>query len=383
MHSIARILCPVALVALGACRSGNSPADGGATDAGTSDAGATDATAPDAPLAIDAPTDGSMPPSPIVVPDRTWTFVPIDGARCASGSGTGIGLRVEPGSRDLLLYFQGGGACADGDGCWGDAPGGAANVDGYGAAQLAEDLERDYALFDPSAAGGNPFRSMHMGLMPYCTGDGHAGNAIRELAVTGAPARTTYFVGAVNVELALARLAATFPDLERVWMVGTSAGGGGATFHYARVRSALGAATHLIVDSAPGLAEPGDPERWEVWGVVPPCAECTSAAEVRRYDRSLEPASRFGLLSFRYDSTTAGSLSPADFDAAFGAVIAEVRADPNGRTFIVDNSATMFTTTLHVVTTKNRPAALRTAYLSWLGSMVSGSGWENITLTPP
>lgn len=357
----------------------------GTTRPSPTDAGdvVADGGAIDAPLPIDAAARDAATADPIVVPDRTWTFVPIDGARCASGSGTGIGLRLEPGSRDLLVYFQGGGACADGDTCWGEGPGGAANVEGYGPSELAADIAADYALFDPAPSSGNPFRSMHMAFIPYCTGDGHAGQAIRDLAVTGSTARTTYFVGALNVERALTRLAATFPDLERVWIVGTSAGGGGATYHYARVRSALGATTHLIVDSAPGIDAPGDAERWEVWGVVPPCPTCTSAAEVRRHDRRIAPETRFGLLSFRYDATTAGRSSPAEFDAALGAVVAEVESDPNGRTFIVDNSATMFTTTLHVVTTKNRPPALRSAYLAWLTAMVSGTGWENVTVTPP
>lgn len=357
-------------------------ADGGGTDAAIPmDGGVWDGGS--------VPSDGSTGgvdasgSLPITVPDRTWTFVPVAGARCADGSDTGIGLRTSPGSRDVLVYFQGGGACATGDNCWGDGPGGAANVDGYGEAELRRDLGNDYALFDTSAGGGNPFRAMHMVFMPYCTGDGHAGEAVRELEVTGSTPRVTHFVGALNVRAALDRLAVTFPDVERVFVVGTSAGGGGATFHYARVRAAFGATTHLIVDSAPGIESEDDADRWRTWGIVPPCDGCSTAADVRRYDRSLDPDARYGYLGFRYDATMANGLGPAEFDAALTSFLDEVRAEATSRTFVVDNSDTMFTTTLHVVTTKNRPPALRSAYLSWLSALVAGSGWENVTVTPP
>jgi hypothetical protein len=67
---------------------------------------------------------------------------------------------------------------------------------------------------------------MNMVMIPYCTGDAHAGDAVVEMMV-GSVARPTYFVGAKNAALALARLGATFPDLDRVFLAGTSAGGGG------------------------------------------------------------------------------------------------------------------------------------------------------------
>lgn len=166
-----------------------------------------DAAEPDA--LADAPAPEGLPAAP-----GTWTFVPIDGMRCADGSATGIGVRLEPDSKELMLYLQGGGACTTGETCW--VSKNAAHVDGYGPTEFAQDgLLENYVLLDPSATSGNPFADMTMVMVPYCTGDAHSGRAIRDLDVRGTP-KTTYFVGAINMDLVLRRLAAAFPSLERV-----------------------------------------------------------------------------------------------------------------------------------------------------------------------
>lgn len=332
--------------------------------------------------AAPAPAPG---PTPIVVPDRSWSFVPIDGARCANGSATGIGLRPASGARQLLIYFEGGGGCADGDTCWGNAPGGASNLNGYGAADFAAEPKlTQFPYFDASANSPNPFAGMHMAMLPYCTGDVHGGTQVRTLPVTGSTPRETHFVGALNAEKALARLAATYPELDAVWVLGTSAGGGGATLHYDRVRRAFGTRVHLIVDSAPGFPDGDEAQKWSVWGLQTPCAGCASAADVRRWNRTLDAGARQAFLSFRYDPTTANGLSLQDFDLAMTALLAEWQAHPNSRTFIADNSTIGYgPPTLHVVTTKRSPASLAAAHLGFVGAMVSGSGWANTTFTLP
>lgn len=323
-------------------------------------------------------------PRPIVAPPDTWTFVPIDGARCADGSATGIGVRLVPGSRELFIYMEGGGACSTGDVCWGDAPGGAANLNGYGAADFAAEPKlRGYAYFETREGTANPFARMNMAMVPYCTGDIHGGSIVRELQV-GSTTRTTHFVGARNLQLALDRLAATFPTLDSVWLLGTSAGGAGVTINYARIRATLRATVHAVVDSAPGFSEERDAEKWSVWGLATPCAGCASAADVRRFNRSLDPASRYAFLSFRFDATTAQSTwTEAEFDAQLQALVAEIQADPNARTFVVDNSSTgLGPPTQHVVTTKNA-VPLREQHVGFVAAMVADSGWNNTVVPAP
>lgn len=341
-----------------------------------------DAATPTTPTPPTPPT-ATPTAAPISAPANTWTFVPIEGARCANGSATGIGVRLVPGSRELYIYLEGGGSCSTGLGCWGPTPG-ASNVNGYGAAEFAnEEKIREYAYFDRQTGTRNPFAAMNTVMVPYCTGDGHTGTQVQNLDVNGTP-RTTYFVGSINMALALDRLAATFPQLDRVWLMGTSAGAAGATFQYPQVRSKLGAPVHTLVDSAPGFFEADDAAKWALWGTVSPCTTCNSVDALRRYNRSLDAASRYAFLSFRYDPVVANGRSPQQFDAALGAVVSDMQSETNSRTFIADNSATLFgPPALHVVTTINSPAFLADAHMDFVRATVSGAGWSNVVLTPP
>lgn len=360
--------CAVILAALVATACGASdPAEPG-PDAGPSDG----------PTAVDATATDA--PQPIVAPANTWTYVPIDGARCAQGGETGIIVRLRPDSRDLLLYFEGGGACSDAETCWLDPT--AANVAGYGPVEAAAESKlRSYALFDPDAASGNPFATMNMVMIPYCTGDAHAGDAVVDLMVDNVP-RATHFVGANNARLALARLGVTLPDLDRVFVAGTSAGGGGATFHYGRVRDTFATTVHTVIDSTPGFPSPGDAGKWALWGVVLPCPTCTTVPAVRAYNRSLDPTSRYGFLSFAFDPTTADGRSVEEFTALLDELRATLATDPNARSYVADNlDYDCREVSCHVITTKNR-ADLRASYLAWLRAMVSGTGWVDTTFRP-
>lgn len=318
----------------------------------------------------------------ISAPAGVWTWVQIEGARCASGTATGIGVRLQPGARQLMMFVDGGGACTTYDNCWGSNRG-AANVEGYGAAEFAaEGKLANHSLFDTSAGTANPFAGMHMVMVPYCTGDVHAGRATRTLA-SGSNSRVTWFNGAVNVERALVRLAATFPQLDAVWLVGTSAGGGGVTHHHINVRNAFNTTVHTVIDSSLALDDADDAAKAAVWGVTAPCASCTTMAATRAYNRSLNSTERFGFLSFRYDATTANGRDEATFDRELQALVAQYQAWPATRTFIADNSATGFgPPTLHVVTNRTTPVALRNAYYGFLGAMVANQGWQNVVVAP-
>src|SRR5579862_8251197 len=65
------------------------------------------------PGAADAPGSGidAMPAMPITAPAETWTFVPLDGMQCADGSATGVGANLTTKSDDVVVFFEGGGAC--------------------------------------------------------------------------------------------------------------------------------------------------------------------------------------------------------------------------------------------------------------------------------
>ncbi len=341
-----------------------------------------DATSPDAPPGIDQG-------EPIVAPAETWTFVPIEGTRCADGSPTGINVRLHPGSTELFIYMEGGGACASGPSCWGPNPG-AKHVNGYGEAEFAAETKFDnFALFDPDPSSGNPYATMNLVMVPYCTGDVHSGSAIRELPL-GNTTRTTYFVGARNMELILPRLAATFPALDRAFLLGTSAGGGGATFNYSKIRAALATTVHTVIDSAPGWVDDGDAAKYETWGIVPACPGCETVADVRAFNWALDPAARYAFLSFQFDPTTANGRSVELFATELAALRAEIAARPEAHSFVADNTSVNCQSLpnperapCHVITTRREPPELRAAMLRWLRAMASGEGWADVTVAPP
>jgi hypothetical protein len=336
------------------------PIDGGlGNDAGVSDGGAFDAGVSDAGLAI-------------IAPARTWTWVPLPGSTCGSGSPTGIGVWLEPGSRRLVLYLEGGGSCATAETCWVRPT--AANMTGYGATEFQrEEKLTQLMFFDTRPQSSNPFRGANLVFVPYCTGDLHSGTRVETLMVQGQP-RPTFFTGAINVRNALVALSATFPSLDRVILAGTSAGGAGTTFHTSTVKAALRTRVDVVNDSAPNLAGAVDSSRFALWGTSLPCATCTTPELVHAHNRSLDPSARYAFLSFRYDATVAPGI-----DLLMSPWVATtLTADPNARSLVVNNPMRM---SQHVVSTKPQPQ-LVTAVNEFLSAMLLDGPWMSRVLTP-
>ena len=45
------------------------------------------------------------------MPSEKWTWVPVPGSHCRDGSATGFGINVNPASKNLMIFLEGGGAC--------------------------------------------------------------------------------------------------------------------------------------------------------------------------------------------------------------------------------------------------------------------------------
>src|SRR5262249_22796393 len=115
-----------------------------------------------------------------------WHFVPVAGTRCLDGSQTGIAYNYRTGNpaSPLLFYFDGGGACWDGEtcDCMPDSTGTCNNPSGnatiqmnhIGSGQLAYmQGQANHAAF---TSANSPFgSSWNFVFIPYCTGDVHAG----------------------------------------------------------------------------------------------------------------------------------------------------------------------------------------------------------------
>jgi hypothetical protein len=288
------------------------------SDAGSEEASSADGAGPDAGDPPDAPGAGG---EPIEAPLRAWTWVDFPDALCANGAPTGIGVNlVEPGA-PALIFLMGGGGCWDHESCYVTKL--AANVEsGFGA--------NDFAALAPALGGifdradlNNPFHDMHHVIVPYCTGDVHAGSA-----VTSHGGIATHHVGYDNLGAFLARLVPTFAGSERVVLAGTSAGGFGAIFNAQRTSLAFGSSRVDVIDDAgPWLENPYLPEELEqklraAWGLAETlpadCAGCASElAALFGFAAASHPASRFALLTHSEDGVIQAymGLDAAGFEA--------------------------------------------------------------------
>jgi hypothetical protein len=367
---------------LGCSGSSPSPVDPGTGDAGPADADAGSSAGSDDGGATPGPDAGDAGSSaqPIVAPPDEWTWVDFPDSRCASGTPTGMGINPHAGATDVLVFFEGGGACTTGVSCWGKDPS-AANVDGYDATTFAAAQQRKYPALSRAIAA-NPFKAVNMVYVPYCTGDLHAGTAVADLKLGDGTTKPTYFWGAKDLEMFLARVAPTFPQAKHVWVMGTSAGGFGTYLTFDRVAKAFGGVrVDIIDDSGPAMSPKGATKNAALglWGFVPPagCSPCETHAEVLASARAAQPASKYAFLSYERDPTIAADMGYAldEYPAALGAFVATLKGDLNAATFMVTNDDH------HVVQTT---PALALQYLPWFTKMMNDDpAWGDVTYAVP
>ncbi len=257
----------------------------------------------------DAGTPDGGSAEPISVPANQWTWVPFAETQCGNGTPAGIGLNPAPGgSRQVLVYMMGGGACWDFLTCYVLKT--SVHVeDTYSQAVLdSEVAQLTTAGLTDRQDTTNPFRGAHFVFVPYCTGDLHAGDAVRSYDTTN-PQRQMYHRGASNMDAFLARLKATFPDAEQIWLAGSSAGGYGAEFNFDKVALAFPAAhVDLLADSAQAVMPYGG--RWgemvNAWNPRFPegCTDCAQRLPALIDTLAARwPERRLGLLAYDNDAT--------------------------------------------------------------------------------
>jgi hypothetical protein len=354
------------LLGLAAC-GGNGlprvPGDAGPLDTGAGDAGASDA-------------------APISAPANQWTWVDVPGSACDDGSPTGFAVNRGTGT-DLLIYFEGGGACWDYATCY---VLNSATHGPVGSAQWAgRAAQVNVGPFDRARAT-NPFRASSYAYIPYCTGDLHGGTHVQPYTWL-ADTRQHHHVGHTNAQLFLERIRATWPGPTRVVVGGTSAGGFGATLNYAMIRGAFPAAKMALVDDAgPLLAKEGIPytvrgpwfTSWHLGDTVdalcPGCRDDLSSLYTVLSNKY--PADRMGLLSALQDPVIAVyfSLSLQQFESSLRATVRD-RFDgtSNLRAYLVAGTQHGF------LATSATTASAGTSLESWLDALVNGgAGWATV-----
>jgi hypothetical protein len=232
-----------------------------------------------------------------------WRWIPFPDTTCGNGSTTGLAVDwlapADGGTDDLLVFFDGGGACWN----YATCAAGTAVDRGFNAAKFQLEAE-DYipcsitnrALLPPSLAGAT------IVFIPYCTGDVHGGDNVVTYGFP--PDEITWrHKGHANVMAFLKRLAATFPNPGRLVVAGSSAGGFGALVNYEAFRWYWpDADAFLVDDSGPALVNNDVPAdfrqawfaNWRINVATDPfCAACrddlsaawTELASMHRRDR--------------------------------------------------------------------------------------------------
>lgn len=197
-----------------------------------------------------------------------WEQVEIPGTKCSDGSQYKFWVHDNPDSRNIVLMYEGGGACWDYESCSG-ALGllGAANPNGLADDYITQSKAKYVAPIMNGNDPGLPARSKtdlvtngwDAVYLPYCTGDVHVGNNVVTYDdPTGVnPPINFHHMGYHNSTEALNYLKDRFRRINKMLITGFSAGGvaSAALYHDARnkLRPKKG---YMLNDSGPLFPAP-------------------------------------------------------------------------------------------------------------------------------
>lgn len=171
---------------------------------------------------------------------------------------------------NLMIYFEGGGACWDGFTC--------GAIGQFASQYEIADNEMEFyvsGMFD-YANPMNPVADYNTVFVPYCTGDIHSGNSVVTFEVPAEQLDVDYdeievhFNGFTNSQTVLDWTFANFMEPEQVFVTGCSAGGYGASTHAPYVMEHY-AGTRVVhmADAANGVSPP-EPDLLALWNVSEP-----------------------------------------------------------------------------------------------------------------
>jgi len=302
------------------------------------------------------------------------------GAGTVCSDGTAYSFYVHPGEghnfgeRNLLIYFQGGGAC------WSDATCNL-RLNLYRPNLKEVDPARERGIFDFDNAE-NPFRNYSVVFVPYCTGDVHLGNRTATY-VPGKP--ELHHNGFNNAMSALRWTFANVASPQSIFVAGGSAGAMASPFYAGRIADHYKDARVVqLGDSAGGLAGPINAEMFQSWGTMEVVAQFAPYKSVGAKNANLVTFYvREGLanksITFAQFNNSADSLQVFAFQV-FGVttplsevlekIYAQIRSEiPRFHTFTA-------TGTLHVILTRPEfytTAVERRRLRDWVAELASGN----------
>jgi hypothetical protein len=267
-----------------------------------------------------------------------WTPVTLpvaSGASCGNGTPARIFVNRTPKTTKTVVYFEGGGACWDQNGCLGKGKLSevASNPNGVGDNYFSTLTFAAYGMSTPLVTRtpllGKIFtQDWNIVYVPYCTGDVHTGNNVVVYNDADPSKPTTYFHrGYKNAKAVGAWMAANLERPEQLLVTGASAGGVGSTANYGVIRLAVNPKkSALAADSGPLFPAPqnGSSEQYPslplqskvrtLWGVdkadgvatelITQFPQAGSVSDLSTLNTGLSkvfPQDRFGYMTFQED----------------------------------------------------------------------------------
>lgn len=209
----------------------------------------------------------SNPPSVDSLQDG-WNTLETDGL-CSPGTPFQFYAKTSDASNNLLIYFNGGGACWFGQACdLSSEP----NIHSPFADMEANDPRMATGIFDFENSE-NPFADYDMVFVPYCTGDVHIGSGERTYSYQNAGGEevsyTAHHNGYENSMNSLNWVYDNFTAVDNVVVAGSSAGAIGGSFYAGLIAEHYAASpVVLIADAAGGYRTPLLPVTHKAWNTA-------------------------------------------------------------------------------------------------------------------
>lgn len=194
-----------------------------------------------------------------------WNTIATDGL-CSAGTAFQFNVKPNAASNDVLVFFNGGGACWFGEACdLTTQP----NIHSPFADMDANKPQLSQGIFDFENPE-NPFADHTVVFIPYCTGDVHMGSGEKQYTFTDAAGENktlnAHHDGYHNTMMVLDWLFESYPQPNSVVLSGSSAGAVGSSF-YAGLVAAEYSATPvvLLADAAGGYGSPHIANTFTAW----------------------------------------------------------------------------------------------------------------------
>ncbi len=183
--------------------------------------------------------------------DSAWNTLPTDGV-CSAGMPYQFHAKPSSASNNLLIFFNGGGACWFGQACdLGSQP----NIHTPFADMDQNNPALSKGIFDFENSE-NPFADYDMVFIPYCTGDVHIGAGEHTYTYENAEGKevhyTAHHTGYENTQTILNWIYENFPAPDKVIIAGSSAGAIGSSFYSGLVAEHYSTAPAVLLADAGG-----------------------------------------------------------------------------------------------------------------------------------